>query len=67
MALKLLSALTFVILASFAYKVWEKTKVPSNIAEEDVWKVKTIEFFNRVCQKSVSSVVIQQRKPVMNQ
>ncbi|XP_067938558.1 neutral cholesterol ester hydrolase 1-like isoform X2 [Watersipora subatra] len=44
MALKLISTLTLLVLASFLYKVWDKTKVPEDIPLEDVSKVKTIEF-----------------------
>jgi len=57
MALKLLSTLTILIIACFTYKVWEKTKVPHNIPQEDIWKVKTIEFAARVSHKLVRFVI----------
>jgi len=54
MALKLISTLSILVLASFAYKVWDKTKVPDDIPVQDVSKVKTIEFVCRILHKLVS-------------
>ena len=54
MALKLISTLTILILASFLYKVWDKTKIPEEMPAEDVWKAKSIEFACRMLQKLVS-------------
>ena len=54
MALKLISTLAILVLASFAYKVWDKTKVPAEVAKDDVWKVKTIDFSCRCVHKIVS-------------
>lgn len=58
MALKLISTLAILVLASFAYKVWDKTKVPEDVELEDVWKVKTIEFICRIVHKIVSTYLV---------
>lgn len=56
MGLKLGSTLAVLALALFIYRAWDRTRVPHNVADEDIWKVKTIEFVCFMLNKVVSTV-----------
>ena len=58
MALKLISALTVLMLAVGLYSTWNEIEIPEEVLVEDRWNVKTIEFICYLVGKSVSCLLL---------